>query len=1061
MTLHFNRNTGSVVGRPVELAAIEQEIASALTRRLVGLTLEGEPGIGKTRLLLEARELARQAGFTTIAATADEEIRGPFLLARSILGSQEAMEAAAGAGEAAQEPLAQCLGAMSGQDDPGLASLPTDQRVLRTFDLGAIAFRALAEASGLAILIDDLQWADDDSLRLLRYVVRADAANPILLVFAIRPEEFALMTEAVNLTADMDRMGIIRRLKLNRLTPGETRELLSQALGGPVDPSSASVMHSQSEGVPFIVEEMAFAYREAGMIQEIDGKWTLARNADRLVPSAVKTLISRRAARLPEETTALLAEAAVLGRHFSLKDLREVELRVREIDADLESLAASLVPAVSAGLLIQHAQDSPADYSFPHEQVQEFAISTLVPARRRAIHAAIVKLLLAGEPSPASLPLLARHAKAAGDAEVCVRFSVEASRNALAASAPEEVLRVIELSLPLAATPQQRVDLLESRDRALEMLRRPVDRMQGLAELAALAEAMADSHLELDVRLRRAAALRMNEEDDRASQLAREVRDLAASRGDRESELAACIELGQDLLRSTAGEAFAPPAREVDLDGAEETYARALEITRDLGDQAGTALVLRELGVISLGRVRDWFINAVEAGDHVPMAMRVAAGERLEDILPQMPIAARFLESRERLEEALEAFERLGDRRGAMSTIIALGYLSWAPDIHMGTGAGRHIEEIRRLTSRMNALTKASDRVAVEAQMLYGVHVFARAKVIPDLAVSRAEEAYVHASEIGDATLSFSAAGGAAMAHLDLGELDAASTWLDRAAAIASANPTPLRARRIETWRGLTAAANGDIGDMRARLERAASLATDEGRPASRCEALSHLAWQSVVLGVECSDAGLIDLAEASANELLELAPHLSGHPPWPAQAEAVLATAALFHGDEDLAAELARSALQRMAGAMQEDLHLTILLPVARVLRDVGAPESASVLEHVRYAAGMIAQRTLDESVRVRWFRGPLGRSLTELIGPSDMSRGSIDSVGDEPQAVEDADHALLQSLIEGRTNAEIADDLGVGEDDVVRRLGELFAKIGASSRAEATAFAFRERVL
>jgi len=49
----------------------------------------------------------------------------------------------------------------------------------------------------------------------------------------------------------------------------------------------------------------------------------------------------------------------------------------------------------------------------------------------------------------------------------------------------------------------------------------------------------------------------------------------------------------------------------------------------------------------------------------------------------------------------------------------------------------------------------------------------------------------------------------------------------------------------------------------------------------------------------------------------------------------------------------------------------------------------------------------------------------------------------------------------VRGRTNAEIADDLGIGEDDVVRRLGELFAKIGASSRAEATAFAFRERVL
>ena len=1055
MALHVHRGTGDVVGRPVELAAIGQEIASARTGRLVGLTLEGEPGIGKTRLLLAARELAENAGLTTIAVTADEELRGPFLMARSILGSPEAVEAASG--REAHEPLARCLAAMSGQDDPGLASLRSDQRVLRTFDLGAVAFRALAEERGLAVLIDDVQWADDDSLRLLRYVVRADAANPILLIFAVRPEEFALVTEAVNLIADMDRMGVIRRLRLNRFTPIETKAFLSQALGGPVDPSGASVMHAQAEGVPFIVEEMAFAYREAGMIQQIDGTWTLARNADRLVPSAVKTLISRRAARLPEETTALLAEAAVLGRHFSLKDLREIELRVREVDSDPDELAASLAPAVAGGLLVQHAEDSPADYSFPHEQVQEFAMGTLLPERRRAIHAAIVSLLLSGEPAPASLPLLAQHAKAAGDASICVRFSVAASRNALAANAPEEVLRVVELALPLAATPQERVDLLESRDGALEMLRRPGDRMQGLAELSALGEAMADSHLELDVRLRRAAALRMNEEEDRAAQLARDVMELAASRGDRESELAACIELGQDLLRSPAGETFTPAARELDLDAAEEAYARALEIARELADEPSTALVLRELGVIALGRVRDWFISATEVGGHIPMAMRVAAGETLEEILPELPIAPRVGEARRCLEEALEVFERIGDRRGAMSTIIAMGYLNWAPDIHMGTGAGRHIEEIRRLTSRMSALTNASDRASAEAQMLYGVHVFARAKVIPDLAVSRGEEAYWAASEIGDPALSFLAAGGTGMAYLDIDELDAAGAWLDRAAAVASANPTPLRARRMEVWRGLAAAARGDVGGMRTHLERAAELAAHDGRPASRCEVLSDIAWQSARLGIERNDHGLLELAERSANEVLELAPDLTGHPPWPAQADAVLATTALSRGDQDRAAGFARSAQQRILAAMQEDPHLTILLPVARVLRAVGAPEAEGVLAHVSYVAGMIAQRTLDESVRVRWFRGPLGRELTELVGTNDVPVGSTDGDGE----AEDADDSLLRSLVRGRTNAEIAADLGLDEDDVVRRLGELFARIGASSRAEATAFAFRERVL
>jgi DNA-binding NarL/FixJ family response regulator len=124
-------------------------------------------------------------------------------------------------------------------------------------------------------------------------------------------------------------------------------------------------------------------------------------------------------------------------------------------------------------------------------------------------------------------------------------------------------------------------------------------------------------------------------------------------------------------------------------------------------------------------------------------------------------------------------------------------------------------------------------------------------------------------------------------------------------------------------------------------------------------------------------------------------------------------------------------------------------------VLRDVGAPEIENVLGMVGYTAAMIAQRTIDESIRVRWFRGPTGRALTELVGESDIAGADSDS------APEDADQALLQGLVRGQTDTEIAVALGVDEDEVVRRLGGLFAKIGASSRAEATAFAFRERVL
>src|SRR5436190_562177 len=330
LSVQLRRTTGAVIGRSAELDAISQELKEA-TGRLAAVTLEGEPGIGKTRLLVAAAELAVNAGFTCVAITADEEIRGPFLLARSLFASSAIRDTAAGMpAEAAVNRVVQAL---SGRDEPGFETLSPDAKLLRAFDLGGVAISVLAGQRPLAILIDDVQWADDDTLRLLRYVVRSDADRPIFLFLAIRPDEFATVTEAVNLVADMERMGLVRRLRPGRFSQLESGELATQALGGPVDPASTAAIHAQSEGVPFIIEELARTYREAGMVQQVDGIWTVGRNAAKLVPSAVRTLIQRRAARLPAETRSILADAAVLGRSFSLRDLSAVRSRLDQAEA--------------------------------------------------------------------------------------------------------------------------------------------------------------------------------------------------------------------------------------------------------------------------------------------------------------------------------------------------------------------------------------------------------------------------------------------------------------------------------------------------------------------------------------------------------------------------------------------------------------------------------------------------------------------------------------------------------------------------------------------------------
>ena len=1058
VAVQVRRATGPVVGRQVELGAIRQEIASARAGRLAALTLEGEPGIGKTRLLVETAGVAAAEGFTPLAATADEEIRGPFLLARAIFASA----AVSGNGSnGAREQFRRALDAMSGRDDPTLEALSPDQKLLRVFDLAAVAIRALATTEPVALLVDDLQWADEDSVRMLRYIVRTDADLPVFLGLATRTERLAEVNEGVTLIADMERMGMVRRLKLERFTQLETTELVQQVLGGKVNLSSAATMHAQAEGVAFIVEELARSYREIGLIQEIDGVWTLVRNAARLLPSGVHTLIQRRAARLPAETKENLADAAILGRSFSLKDLRWIKLHLGadEQGCTATVLAESLAAATQSGLLDEHPLGSPADYRFTHDQIREFAAAMLTAARRRTIHRAIVDMLSAGgDPSPESMSLLSHHALAAGDSDRAVRFSISAAQAALESRAAEEALRVVDQALPAASAAQDRVALLTSRDDALGMLRRSADRLEGLAELAALAQALGDSHLELGVKLRRAAAFRVSGEEDQAAELARSVRVAARERGDSTTELAACLELGQDLLRSPLGESFSAP-RDVDLDGAAEAYETACDLAERLEDLAALAAALRELGVISVARVREWYMERVESGEVVAIMARISTGETPAEILSDTPIAPQLEEGIARYERAIALFDQIGDRRGVMSAIIARAYVNFAIDIHL-LGAARRIEEIRRLSAQLTSLTQESERATVEAQMLFGAQVFARAKVVPDLALSRGEEAHRHARLLGDRSLEFAAANGLALTHLELGEVDQADQWLDRAAESAAIDPTPLRARQVETTRGMIRAAAGDAEGMREHLSRAVRLATEQGGgPAARCEALARLALEAAALGADRTDEELLGVAEQSANDAKELMGVLPGHPPWGAEADSALARVALARGERESAAEAARSALAALGAAHRQDVFLGIVLPAAGVLLVSGTEEEREMLRsRLTLTAALIAQRITDEDVRVRWFRGPLGRELSRLTGTSHET--VIDDTASAPGAAElgEADTRLLWLLIEAKTNREIASELGVSEDVVMRRLAEMYARIGVSSRGEAAVLAFRE---
>jgi len=185
----------------------------------------------------------------------------------------------------------------------------------------------------------------------------------------------------------------------------------------------------------------------------------------------------------------------------------------------------------------------------------------------------------------------------------------------------------------------------------------------------------------------------------------------------------------------------------------------------------------------------------------------------------------------------------------------------------------------------------------------------------------------------------------------------------------------------------------------------------------------------------------------------------LPGHPVWGPQADAALATIALARGDLPGAVDAAGAAIQALQASFHEDGSLEIIVPVARAIFAAGPDDTKGfVLGYLRLVVARIAQGTLDEKIRVRWLRGPIGRELVELVGTFDEAGATTDKPGafDLPD-VDDVDRQLLRLLTEGNTNAEMAEKVGLEQEAVGVRLAKLLARLGVSNRAEATSLAFK----
>jgi hypothetical protein len=399
-----------MVGRDRELARVTGLLDDALAGRGRLVLCTGEAGIGKTRL---AEELAAAAGARGVpvawARAADPDSSPPYGLWRLVLD-----EAAVRTGDAS--PLWVF----------GDAGLGADSSVAQRFALFAEVRRRLAQAaerSGLALVLDDLQWADEASAVLLVEVVRQLRGTRILAFATYRDSPGGILPR---LSAEAN----TERVDLHGL-PAEAVGDLLLAAGLEASPEQARRVHGETGGNPFLVRELAQTLTEPALTGPS-------------VPGRVVEATAHRLTQLSDEARAVLQAAAVAGNSFSAGVVAKM------LDRPVLSLLGPLDEGRGAGFLV--AGDHPGDHRFSHALVSSAVAARLSAEEQRRLHTAAADAIEALYEGQVRLHLaeVARHrveASLPGDRARAVAACEVAATVAADALAFEEAVRLYRQAL--------------------------------------------------------------------------------------------------------------------------------------------------------------------------------------------------------------------------------------------------------------------------------------------------------------------------------------------------------------------------------------------------------------------------------------------------------------------------------------------------------------------------------------------------------------------------------------------------------------------------------------
>jgi class 3 adenylate cyclase/tetratricopeptide (TPR) repeat protein len=432
-----------LVGRARELEAVLAHWSWAQAGHGGGILLQGEPGIGKSRLIQEVgQRVAGEGGLwlqcqcwsqsgTSALRPVIELLRyGLREVAperqRSVL---EARLSALGLSLEARQLLSSLLMPVPA-DSPVLKLSPERRKEATLESLVTLLLRAAARRPVL-VVVEDLHWADPSTLELLGRVVRRLQEAPVLLVLSARPEFLPPWPPHSGLQV----------MTLERLSMEESSLLMRRAAGGRRLPEDVVArMVARMDGIPLFVEEMTRLVLGQGGAANED--WSV----EHTIPLTLQELLLARLDRLPSRLKSLAQLAAVIGRGFHPRLLAQLTRRSETaLRRDLEGL-------VMAELLHPLEEESTGPgYQFRHALQQEAAYQSLPRSARRKCHRSIAQALV--ERFPAQVEeqpeVLAHHYTEAGEVETAIRYWVRAGELASQRVANEEAIRHLTLALQL------------------------------------------------------------------------------------------------------------------------------------------------------------------------------------------------------------------------------------------------------------------------------------------------------------------------------------------------------------------------------------------------------------------------------------------------------------------------------------------------------------------------------------------------------------------------------------------------------------------------------------